>query len=276
MKLRVNIFIIAILLLFFGLRTNAQENSEKVLIQTSKGNIIVELYKETPLHTKNFIKLAESGFYDSLLFHRVIPGFMIQGGDPQSKNAKKGQKLGNSNPDYTIPPEFSDSLIHKRGALAAARKSDQINPGKESSGSQFYLVQGQSFDAEKLRKMDEQRITQLYNKQITKFLRKPGNDSLLKHYQTLTEDESYNEARDFWEAQKPQVAHLVEPFRLSDKQIKTYAEIGGAPHLDGGYTVFGEIVEGFEVLDAIAKVKTDGNDRPEEDIWMVVKYPANQ
>lgn len=276
MKLPVYIFTVAILLLLFGLRTSAQEKRERVLIQTSKGNIVVELYSETPKHSNNFIKLAKSGFYDSLLFHRVIPGFMAQGGDPQSKNAKKGQKLGNSNPDYTIPPEFVDTLIHKRGALAAARKSDQINPGKESSGSQFYLVQGQSFEAEKLRQMDEQRINQLYSAEITKFLRNPENDSLLKYYQSLTEAEKYKEARDFWEEQKPKVAHLVEPFRLSDEQIKVYSEIGGAPHLDGGYTVFGEIVEGFDVLDSIANVKTDDNDRPVEDVWMIVKYPADE
>lgn len=272
MKLPVNIFIVAILLLFFGLGASAQEKREKVLIQTSKGNIIVELYNETPNHRNNFLKLTKSGFYDSLLFHRVISGFMIQGGDPQSKNTKKGQKLGNSNPDYTIAPEFADSLIHKRGALAAARKPDQINPGKESSGSQFYLVQGQTFEAENLRKMDEQRINQLYSAELTKFLRKPENDSLLKHYQSLAEAKNYEEARDFWEAQKPKVADIVEPLRLSDEQIEIYAEMGGAPHLDGGYTVFGEIVEGFDVLDEIGSAETDTNDRPKEDIWMVVKY----
>lgn len=272
MKLPVNIFITAILILFLGSGFIAQENRQKVLIKTPKGNIVVALYEETPKHTQNFIELAKKGYYDSLLFHRVISGFMIQGGDPASKNAKPGQALGNSNPNYTIPPEFVDTLIHKRGALAAARKGDNINPKKESSGSQFYLVQGQKFEAENLRKMDEQRINQMYSNEITKFLRNPENDSLLQHYKFLTETKKYDEARDFWETLKPKVAEKVEPFRLSNEQIEIYSREGGAPHLDGGYTVFGEMISGFEVLDEIAGMSTDDNDRPEEDIWMIVEY----
>lgn len=188
----------------------------QVKIETSKGVLIVKLYNETPQHRDNFIKLVNEKYYDGLLFHRVINAFMIQGGDPESKNAKEGQMLGNGGPNYTIPAEFNANLFHKKGALAAARTGDQMNPEKRSSGSQFYIVQGQVFNDEQLSYLSS-RMGATY----------------------------------------------------SDTQKEIYKTIGGTPHLDGAYTVFGEVVSGLEIIDTIASVKTDGNNRPLEDIRII-------
>lgn len=188
----------------------------KVLIKTSLGDITIALYNETPLHRDNFIKLVNEKYYDGVLFHRIIQGFMIQTGDPESKSAKPGQMLGNGGPGYTIPAEFVPGLIHKRGAVAAARMGDQVNPMKESSGSQFYIVDGKTFPYEQLEMM-----------------------------RTLD----------------------GQPFTQSQKS--TYSSIGGAPHLDGAYTVFGEVVSGLEVVDKIAAQTKDQRDRPLTDISIV-------
>lgn len=197
---------------------NKTETEKKVEIITKYGNIVVKLYNETPLHRDNFLKLAKEGYFDSTLFHRVINQFMIQGGDPTSKNAPSGVLLGNGGPSYTIKAEFVPGLIHKKGVIAAAREGDMINPQKASSGSQFYIVQGKVFTKEEL-----DMLSQRMNKTFT------------------------------------------------EQQIKTYTTIGGTPHLDGSYTVFGEVVSGIEVVDKIASVKTDNNNRPIEDIRMFVR-----
>ncbi len=197
--------------------TKKANNDEiKVKIETTKGTIIVKLYNETPLHRDNFVKLVKEKYFDSLLFHRVINAFMIQGGDPDSKNANSGQMLGNGGPDYTIAAEFNETLIHKKGVLAAARTSDQMNPEKRSSGSQFYIVQGQPFKSE----------------QIENISTRTG-------------------------------------FQYTESQKTIYETIGGTPHLDGNYTVFGEVISGLDVIDAIAAVKTDGNNRPLEDVRII-------
>lgn len=212
-----------------GLFNLSKKNNDKVvLITTSMGTIVVDLYDETPLHKANFLKLAESGFYDSLLFHRVINGFMIQGGDPQSKGAAEGVQLGNGGPGYTIPAEFVDSLFHKKGALAAARMGDNVNPEKASSGSQFYIVQGKTYTKEQLLSME-------------KTIRK--NNAL------------YNLGG-------------REDFTFSEKQIEDYTTIGGTPFLDGSYTVFGEVIYGLDVIERIALVDKDSFDRPVTDILM--------
>ncbi len=184
-----------------------------VEIHTSLGTMIVRLYDDTPLHRDNFIKLAESGYYDGTLFHRVIKGFMVQGGDPESKDAPAGKKLGTGGPKYKIPAEFSDTLFHIKGALAAARMGDPINPKKESSGSQFYIVQGNTVSN-----------TQLDNMELQKGIRYS------------------QEAREIMTTQ------------------------GGAPQLDNEYTIFGRVIKGFEVIDAIAESKTDKLDRPLVDV----------
>ena len=217
---------LSFLLLFFVALTACQSqsvesmnnNSEEkyyVLIETSLGNMTVELFNETPKHRDNFLKLVNEGFYDGLLFHRVIANFMIQGGDPNSRDAKPGQMLGNGNLGYLIPAEFRSNLIHRKGALAAARQGDNVNPTKASSACQFYIVQGNVWPADRLQMM---------------------------------------------------AAQMGKSF--SKEQIEVYTTVGGTPHLDGDYTVFGQVVEGLDVIDKIAAVKTAPGDRPLEDVTM--------
>jgi len=189
-----------------------------VLLETPMGNMTIRLYDETPEHRDNFVKLVEEGFYEDLLFHRVIQGFMIQGGDPNSKNASPESMLGSGGPNYTIPAEFNRSFIHKKGALAAARTGDQVNPQKRSSGCQFYIVQGS-----------------------------PQGESML----TRIEDQ--------------------KGFKYTDEQKKIYATIGGTPFLDQDYTVFGEVIEGLDVIDKIAAVQTGRADRPVKNVTMKMK-----
>jgi cyclophilin family peptidyl-prolyl cis-trans isomerase len=199
-----------------------KDRKKDVMLQTNMGDITIRLSDSTPLHRDNFLKLVKQGFYDSVLFHRVIKNFMIQSGDPDSKNAPAGQPLGNGGPGYTIPAEFRATLFHKKGVIAAARQSDDVNPMKESSGSQFYITQGKIFtDA--------------------------GLDS-------------------------------VETYRLNGRKIpqeqrEVYKTIGGTPHLDQNYTVFGEVVKGLDVLEKIAAVatsKAQDRDRPLEN-EMIIK-----
>ena len=217
------------LLLFFATviscqsqKTNNQTNDAQkkyyVQIETSYGNMTVELFNETPKHRDNFIKLVNEGFYDDLLFHRVINNFMIQGGDPNSRNAKPGQMLGNGTLGYTIPAEFVPGLIHRKGALAAARQGDAVNPTKASSSCQFYIVQGNVWPLERLQMMANQM----------------GRT-------------------------------------LDQRQIEAYTTVGGTPHLDYDYTVFGQVIEGLDVIDKIAAVKCDRGDRPVEDVKMKIR-----
>jgi cyclophilin family peptidyl-prolyl cis-trans isomerase len=198
---------------------NAQINDVPVVeIETSFGIIKVKLYNETPMHQENFLKLVSRNFYDDLLFHRVIEGFMIQAGDPNSKNALPGQPLGQGDLDYTIPAEFNKDLFHKKGALAAARLPDNINPNKESSASQFYIVQGRKYSGSEL-----------------DYMERSGT-------------------------------HI----KFTDEQRKIYTTIGGTPQLDYSYTVFGEVIEGMDVIDKIASVETDRRDRPLKDIKLKI------
>ena len=188
----------------------------EVAVGDKTGMITIALYNETPLHRDNFIKLVNDKFYDGVLFHRIIKGFMIQGGDPDSKNAKPGQQLGNGGVGYTIPAEFNPSLYHKRGALAAARLGDAQNPQKASSGCQFYIVDGRTFSAQDM--------------------------------QMMTQRTGYPGTAD---------------------QINPYSALGGAPHLDGGYTVFGEVISGMDIVDLIASQPKNSSDRPTKDIKII-------
>ncbi len=192
----------------FNLFSMAQHTPKetRVLIKTDLGDITVKLYNETPLHRDNFIKLVKEGYYNGSIFHRVIKEFMIQGG---------GGKTGNEDPGYTVKAEFVSKYYHKKGALAAARMPDQVNPNKDSSGSQFYIVQGRTFNHEQLTMM----------------------------------------------SQRSGIAYTPE-------QIKMYSTVGGTPHLDGAYTVFGEVVTGLEVVDKIAAVQTGAADRPVKEVKM--------
>lgn len=184
-----------------------------VKIETPYGEMVAELSNATPQHQDNFVKLVEQGYYDQLLFHRVINNFMIQGGDPNSRDAAPGRQLGTGGPGYTIPAEFADSLAHVKGALAAARTN---NPQKASSGSQFYIVHGRAVTDAELNRQEQ------------------GN------------------------------------FRYPSSVRKKYLEAGGTPFLDQNYTVFGQVIEGLEVIDKIASVQTGSGDRPNEDVWMKI------
>lgn len=249
--------------------SDRDKQSTYVSIATDKGEIVVKLYNDTPAHRDNFIKLAEAGFYDDLLFHRVIKDFMIQGGDPESRNAAPDAGLGSGGPGYTIPAEIVPTHYHKKGALAAARQSDNVNPRKESSGSQFYIVTGNVFTEGQLaalaRQMMQYKEQQLFNalaserrSEIMQMRRDKDQAGLAALQEELVAQVK---------AQMPKSA--AEFF--TEEQRQAYTTVGGAPHLDGEYTVFGEVVEGFDVLDKIQAVATRAGDRPEKDIKMRVK-----
>ena len=211
MKNIYGLFLIFALALAFGCNTG--DGHTYALVETDFGNMKLRLFNSTPQHRDNFIKLANEGFYDSLLFHRVIDGFMIQGGDPDSKNAAPGQRLGGGGPGYTVPAEIG--APHIKGALAAARTQ---NPEKRSSGCQFYIVHG-----------------------------KPQSDAQLDNFQRQ------------------------KNITYGEEQRKLYKELGGSPMLDMEYTVYGEVVEGLDIIDKIAKVQKDRSDRPTEDVRMKVR-----
>ena len=248
-------------------QTNHHMENEKrtlVKLETTMGNIIVALYNETPKHRDNFIKLVKEGVYDSTLFHRVLKQFMIQAGDPDSKNASDTAMLGSGDVGYTIPAEFNPKFFHKKGVLAAARQGDDVNPEKASSGCQFYIVTGRKFTEPQLlgmeNKINEQREEALFDslarqhmKEIYKMRKAGDNAGLLELQDTL-------------EAQARELADKEEKFRFTPEQIKAYSTVGGAPHLDGSYTVFGEVTEGMEVVDNIEIAKTNRADRPIENI----------
>ncbi|KPK86967.1 MAG: hypothetical protein AMS27_03815 [Bacteroides sp. SM23_62_1] len=215
-------FFIFILLLFFlfpKYQANCQTPAHTLLISTSLGDIKIALYEESPLHTENFLNLVKDGYFNGQLFHRVINDFMIQAGDPSSRDAKPGEIIGLGSPGYTIPAEFHPSLYHKKGAVGAARQGDDINPQRASSGSQFYIVQGTLFTDNQLDIMEQRNL------------------------------------------------HI----RFTQEQRNVYKTIGGTPHLDYGYTVFGEVISGLDVVDRIAAVSTDSNNRPLKDIRIKIQ-----
>ena len=252
-----------------GQKTDGNMEKETVLkIETSMGDIKVKLYNETPKHRDNFIKLAKDGTYNGTLFHRVIKDFMVQAGDPESKNAPKGKMLGSGDVGYTVPAEFVyPKYFHKKGALSAARQGDEVNPKKESSGCQFYIVTGKVFNDSTLLNMEQQKnqnkVTEAFNalaqkhmKEIYKMRKANDQDGLYALQDTL-----------FIQAEAE--AAKQPDFHFTPEQIKAYTTVGGTPHLDGEYTVFGEVVEGMDIVDKIQQVKTDRSDRPEEDVKII-------
>lgn len=246
---------------------------ETVVISTSLGDIKLKLYKDTPLHSENFIKLAKQGFFDSTLFHRVIEGFMIQGGDPDSKGAKPGIELGNGGPGYDIDAEILPNHMHVRGVLAAARESDDVNPERKSSGSQFYIVQGKKFTDESLNEVEKKQYSITKQKIFVNIMNRPENLALRNEF--LSADQKADSVRfkfllDTLNGMMDKEYALQTPFKISPEKREIYKTIGGAPHLDGNYTIFGEVTEGMEVVDKIAAAKRDENDRPLEDIPMKV------
>jgi cyclophilin family peptidyl-prolyl cis-trans isomerase len=246
---------------------------ETIVIETRLGTMELKLYEETPMHKNNFLKLVNERYFDSLLFHRVINEFMIQGGDPLSKRAAKGDSLGHGDAGYTVPAEFSPALIHKKGALAAARESDNINPNFESSATQFYLVMGKKRTAEDLKKYEDRINKNHYNNVARKYIA-AGEGKLMKDlYNRLKSENKTDSAAIVNEKimQAIEKEHLRTPlYTFSERQREVYTTTGGTPHLDGTYTVFGEVVKGMEVIDRIATVKTDKRDRPLDDIRMKV------
>lgn len=250
----------------------AQERKDAVItIKTSQGDMVAILYDETPKHKENFIKLAREHFFDSTLFHRVISGFMIQGGDPESKKAKPGQHLGNGGPGYTVDAEFNPKFFHEKGALSAARLSDQANPTKASSGSQFYVVQGtvlSAADAENL-KYDQMKLMTGLRKMFEDPANKPLLDSLNQLYYA-GDVPAYTRKLNELAPRVEKATGTKVTREISEEKKKIYTTVGGAPHLDGDYTVFGKVIKGLEVIDKIAAVQRDGAERPLEDIRMTI------
>ena len=266
--------LIILILSFFCMscesKKTATEQNKQVCVkmETTMGNIVVKLYNETPAHRDNFVKLVKEGYYDGTLFHRVINQFMIQGGDGDSRNAKSGQQLGMGDPGYTIPAEFVyPKYFHKKGALAAARQGDQVNPEKASSGSQFYIVTGNVIPEGQIgqfeRQLQMQQEQNVFNTLVAAHrdeimnMRRNRDQAGLQALQ----EQLINETRQ-------QVAR-EGAFTLTPEQKAAYTTVGGAPHLDGAYTVFGEVVEGMDVVEKIEKVETDRADRPVADVKVI-------
>jgi peptidylprolyl isomerase len=267
--------VFSLLMLFLMGSVKAQTLSkETILLSTPYGDMKIKLYEETPLHKKNFLKLVKNGFYDSLLFHRVINNFMIQGGDPDSKHANDTVLLGNGDVGYWIPAEFNPKIYHKKGVLAAAREGDDVNPRKESSGCQFYIVMGKTYDSLALQKA-EIRVNREVVTKINYLVGFGGKSPELKKYYNRLftqgkEDSLKIVVKQLTDAVSKAEYARTKHYTWTKAQKKTYATLGGTPHLDNNYTGFGEVIEGLEVIDKIAGVKTDKNDRPKENIRMKV------
>ncbi len=233
-----------------------------VELKTTLGDIYVDLYNDTPLHRDNFLKLVGEGFYDGVLFHRVIDNFMVQTGDPSSKDASAGERLGAGDPGYTIEAEIDyPRHYHKYGALAAARTGDNMNPEKRSSGSQFYIVTGNKYSERQLESMDEKRLNQELQSYFQN-LALQYRDSIQK-MQAAGDQAGLEALRQ--ELIKETEAN-VKATPLPENIKADYVEKGGTPHLDGAYTVFGEVIKGMDVVEKIQKAETDSSDRPKEDI----------
>ena len=263
--------------LFIGINISKCQtySKETILISTAYGNMKVKLFNETPLHRDNFIRLVKQGFYDSLLFHRVINQFVIQGGDPDSKYADDTASIGYGEVDYWIPAEFNRKIYHKKGMLGTARAGDDVNPDKESSGSQFYIVMGKTFDSAALRK-EEIRVNRYIVQKINNNVAFGGKSKeLRKYYMSLTDDSLKYVSRQLRDPISIERYEKTPHFTFTPEQQKIYATLGGIPQLDMNYTIFGEVVEGLEVIDKIAAVKTDNNDKPKENVRMKISIIKN-
>ena len=237
----------------------------RLKIKTTEGDIIIRLYDETPKHRDNFLKLAKEGCFDGTLFHRVIKDFMIQGGDPDSKNAPKGKMLGTGGPDYTIPAEFVyPQYFHKRGALSAARTGDEVNPEKESSGSQFYIVWGKTFKPAELKQMEHQMAMQ-QEQQVFNQLTREHHEEIM-NLRRNRDRVGLQELQDKLIEQTKTTCKQQGKPSFTEEQIEVYTNVGGTPFLDNQYTVFGEVEEGLDIVERIQNCNTDRNDRPTEDV----------
>ena len=237
----------------------------RLKIKTTEGDIIIRLYDETPKHRDNFLKLAKEGYFNGTLFHRVIKDFMIQGGDPDSKNAPKGKMLGTGGPDYTIPAEFVyPQYFHKRGALSAARTGDEVNPEKESSGSQFYIVWGKTFKPAELKQIEHQMAMQ-QEQQVFNQLTREHHEEIM-NLRRNRDRVGLQELQDKLIEQTKTTCKQQDKPTFTEEQIEVYTNVGGTPFLDNQYTVFGEVEEGLDIVERIQNCDTDRNDRPTEDV----------
>jgi peptidyl-prolyl cis-trans isomerase B (cyclophilin B) len=244
-----------------------------ITIKTNYGDMVAILYDETPKHKENFIKLTKEKFFDSLLFHRVIEEFMIQGGDPNSKKAQPGQSLGNGGPGYTVEAEFNPKFFHEKGSFSAARLSDQANPTKASSGSQFYIVQGKKFSDEELDQVEQSLRYNKKNQHLREVLFMPAYASVKQQVMDKQREGDTQWLQSFFEKSDTLIQKEkkdFKPFAFTEEQKARYKEVGGSPHLDGDYTVFGKVIQGLDVVDKIAATPKGPGDRPVEDIRMFV------
>ncbi|HMP99968.1 MAG TPA: peptidylprolyl isomerase [Cyclobacteriaceae bacterium] len=249
--------------------TIKDKNDFLITIKTPLGEMKAILYDDTPKHKANFVKLAKEGFYDSLLFHRIIKGFMIQGGDPESKMAYVGQALGKGGPGYNVDAEINAKYYHHKGAIAAARMGDAVNPTKASSGSQFYIVHGTKQNEEDL-KTDLNKLNQGIASLLQRSEYMHLRDTLSRLYYSGDRELYVKEIIKLKPVVK-EVTGIDADKNISEEKLRTYINLGGAPHLDGEYTVFGRVIDGLEVIDKIAEQIKDGADRPLDDIMMIVK-----
>jgi len=257
----------SLLVLFFliVLGACATDSDQLVTIHTKFGDIKLVLHDATPLHKKNFLKLAKSGAFDSTYWHRVIRNFMVQGGDVT--------QISRPEPEL-IPAEFNPQFIHERGAVAAARRGDNVNPNKESSGSQFYIVQGQKFRAEQFERLKEDHILNQIQPHFMPLLDRQSNATIKEEYKQLYDSQNFEGLRQLILQNRKLVEDefgKAEEFNLTERQMEVYTTIGGAPHLDGSYTVFGMVLEGMEAVDKIAGLPTGQGGMPKEKIFMTVE-----
>lgn len=249
---------------------NAQKNEPVILIQTNMGKIKAKLYNDTPKHRDNFIRFAKQGKYNGTLFYRVIKNFVIQGGSSDSKNAIQGQNIGFGRP-IPMDAEINDKRFHKKGALCAPRQPDRVNFHKESDISQFYIVHGRVYTMEELTRMEKSVNIPIKNRIVKKYYTAEKKALL----DTLRKQKKVKEFREIANRIKKDIAFeydaSTKTLHFSEEMKKAYTTIGGVHHLDKEYTVFGEVIEGFDVIDKIANLKTDKNDRPLKDVTIKVR-----